>query len=169
MNLRAFRTTLAAIALLACVLAASGVSAGEVRAFMRGSWQEILAAHAKRPTIIHIWGPSCGPCLAELPEWGRFLASQKDADFVLINGDRPQSGPTAARPMDARLHDARLRDVESWAFAENHVDRLRFEIDPNWQGELPYTMLVARDGHVTAFSGSADFTALLQWIEAQGR
>lgn len=166
MNLRA---SFAAIAFLACVLAAGGVSASDVRPFVRGSWKEILTAHATRPTIVHIWGPSCGPCLAELPEWGGFVATQKGVDFVLINGDRPQPRPAAAEQADARLHDAGLREAESWAFAESHVDRLRFEIDPNWQGELPYTMLIARDGHVTTFSGSADFTALGRWAEAQSR
>ena len=32
-----------------------------------------------------------------------------------------------------------LTGLESWVFAEDNVQKLRFEIDPAWYGELPRT------------------------------
>lgn len=159
MNFRA-----SAAAALFFFLAAGHASAAEVRAFVRGSWGDIRAAHAARPTIVHIWGPSCGPCLAELPDWGKFIAVHKDADLVLVNADGEHARRGATK---TRLNNAGLRGVESWEFAESHIDRLRFEIDPNWQGELPYTVLISPGGAVTSFSGSADFAALAKWVDGQ--
>jgi hypothetical protein len=36
------------------------------------------------------------------------------------------------------------------------TERLRFEIDPRWQGEIPRTMLIARDGTTTIVEGVAN-------------
>lgn len=157
--------------LLGAMLAATtlvGAAVGdETHPFLRGSWAEIRAAHAGRPTIVHVWGMSCGPCLAELPDWAIFLRAHPGADFVLVNGDRP--GDDRQGLVDERLAKAGLRELERWRFAEPHLDRLRFEIDPAWQGELPYTLLIARDGAITSFSGSADFSELSGWLETQTR
>ena len=52
-------TSRALVVLLAFVLmtaTAGSAKEGEIRSFKRGSWQEILHAHAGRPTIAHFWG-----------------------------------------------------------------------------------------------------------------
>lgn len=152
----------AAVAFIAGVIAASQAAGAETQAFVRGSWSWIRAAHAGRPMIVHIWGLSCGPCLAELPEWGRFALRQTGVDVVLINADRDQHRTAAAE----HLAKAGLSGAESWAFSEPHAARLRFEIDPSWQGEMPYTLLIGRDGAMSTFSGSADFSAVSGWADA---
>ncbi len=153
-------------ALLACALIFAGLTTAfaETRPFQRGSWTEIRSAHADRPLIVHVWGLSCGPCLVELPDWAELMRSHPGADMVLINGDRPGDKLHLA---DERIAKAGLGAAEQWAFAEAHTDRLRFEIDAGWQGELPFTLLIGRDGGVTSFSGSADFAMLAAWIDSQ--
>lgn len=158
------RSAPSALLALALLLAALSPAMAETRPFQRGSWAEIRNTHAGRPLIVHVWGLSCGPCLAELPEWGELLRAHPGADVVLINGDRPSDRPRVA---DERIAKAGLAGTEQWAFAEAHTDRLRFEIDPGWQGELPYTLLIGRDGAVSSFSGSADFGMLAGWIAGQ--
>ena len=59
---------------------------------------------------------------------------------------------------------ARLRNVQSFSLANGFEEKLRFAVDHDWMGELPYTRLVARDGTVTTFSGAADFKSLSQWL-----
>lgn len=46
----------------------------------------------------------------------------------------------------------------NWIFDDLFTERLRFEIDPRWQGEIPRTMLIARDGTTTIVEGVADPT-----------
>ena len=57
------RRVLAAICFVALLAPALGAEASsQLKPFGRGSWQEILRAHAGRPTIVHFWGVTCGPC-----------------------------------------------------------------------------------------------------------
>ena len=37
------------------------------------------------------------------------------------------------------LEKHHLNDVENWVFADANSQKLRFEIDPSWYGELPRT------------------------------
>jgi thiol-disulfide isomerase/thioredoxin len=141
-------------------------TAGEPLRFGRGSWQELRRAHAGQPTVVHFWALSCGPCLVELPVWGGLVRQRPDLRLVLVNTDRVLEKPER---MLATLEKAGLRAVENWVFADRFEERLRFEVDPDWRGELPRTVLIARDGAVTAFSGPADAGTIRRWLDGQVR
>jgi thiol-disulfide isomerase/thioredoxin len=156
---------LAAIFLLASMTAAPAADAPSgMKPFVRGSWQEMLRAHAGRPTMVHFWGVTCGPCKIELPLLGQFMKDHPEVDVVMISADLVPNLPHAARAM---LDKAGLGTAENWLFSDGFVERLRFEIDPAWQGEIPRTMLVARDGKVTTIEGSAEIADLEKWLLQQ--
>jgi thiol-disulfide isomerase/thioredoxin len=147
----------------ALLFAALPAGAAELQPLGRGSWQELLAAHAGRPSIVHFWGLTCAPCLAELPRWGELLRERKNLDLVLIAAD-PMS--QEEERIAGTLKRAGLGAVESWGFA-GFASRLRFEIDPRWHGELPRTLLVAADGTSKALTGVADLDEVRAWLDAQ--
>ena len=60
-----------------------------------------------------------------------------------------------------------LWPAENWIFNDGFVERLRFEIDPAWQGDIPRTLLIARDGTVTTIEGSAEMPELEKWLVQQ--
>ena len=60
-----------------------------------------------------------------------------------------------------------MAPAENWLFSDGFVERLRFEIDPAWQGEIPRTLLIARDGTVTTIEGSAEIPDLEKWLDRQ--
>ena len=67
------RRLLAAIFLFASLATAPAAETpSELKPFVRGSWQEMLRSHAGRPTLVHFWGVTCGPCKIELPLLGQF-------------------------------------------------------------------------------------------------
>ncbi|MEH6951392.1 TlpA disulfide reductase family protein [Nitrobacter sp. NHB1] len=136
----------------------------QLHAFQRGSWQAILHAHAGRPTMVNFWGVTCGPCKVELPLLGQFVKDNPGVDVVTVNADLVPNAPEATLSMLAK---AGLSSVENWTFSDGFVERLRFEIDPNWQGDIPRTMLIARNGKVTTIEGIADFTDVRKWFGAQ--
>jgi thiol-disulfide isomerase/thioredoxin len=150
---------------IAFVLAWAAGAAGETRPFVDGSWQQIVNAHKGEPTIVHFWGLTCGPCLAELPNWGKFTADHPGTKLVLINWDAARSQDNARAA--AALKKAGLNGVESWVFAAPFEAKARFQIDRDWLGELPRTTLLARDGSTTAFSGTADFAKIETWQNEQ--
>jgi hypothetical protein len=155
---------------LAGILAATGlatIGTAEARdplPFERGSWAKLRAAHAGQPTVVHFWGLTCGPCLVELPNWGRLLAERKDLRLVLVAAD---AGPQEPERLATMLDRAGLDAAESWAFADRFYERLCYEIDPAWAGELPRTDLIARDGTITVLRGVADLGKVRTWLDAQ--
>ena len=139
--------------------AAFGESSPKV--FGEGSWQDLRAAHKGHPLIVHFWSVACAPCLAELPQWGRFLAGNPGAPLVLVNWE---SRPQAADRIRATLAEAGLDAAEQWALADGFEQKIRFAIDRDWMGELPRTQLIGRDGSVTTLSGAMDFSKLTAWL-----
>jgi thiol-disulfide isomerase/thioredoxin len=137
----------------------------ELRPFGRGSWQEIRKAHAGRPTVVHFWGLTCGPCRIEMPAWGKLLLERPDLELVVINADLVPNEPDAVSTM---LAQTGLAAAENWTFNDDFVERLRYEIDPQWRGEIPRTILIARGGTTTVIEGVADSTVVRAWLNAQG-
>ena len=159
------RLLLATIFLLTCLAAAPGAeTSSELKPVVRGSWQGMLRSHAGRPTLVHFWGVTCGPCKVELPLLGQFMKDHSEIDVVMISADLVPNLPGAARAM---LEKAGLGSAENWIFNDDFVERLRFEIDPAWQGEIPRTLLIARDGTVTTIEGTAEIPDLEKWLAQQ--
>jgi Thiol-disulfide isomerase and thioredoxins len=159
------RQLFAGAILLAFVFSAP-VSAGQddLKPFERGSWQEILRAHAGRPTIVHFWGVTCGPCKVELPLLGQFMKDHAAIDMVTVSADLVPNLPGATRSM---LEKSGLGAAENWIFGDGFVERLRFEIDPGWQGDIPRTILISSKGDITTIEGSAEMAEIQKWFEQQ--
>lgn len=161
----AVRTILVAM-LLGWLGSLPAIAAGadsSLKPFVRGSWQQLRNAHTGQPAIIHFWAVTCGPCRVELPEWAKFVRERPDAAFVLVHADASEK----PERIHAMLGKSGLDGIESWVFADNFQERLRFEVDPAWVGELPRTVLIARDGSVSSFTGTADFAALRRWLDGK--
>jgi len=154
------------IALLAAVplILTSPANTEELKSFVRGSWQSIVAAHLGRPVIVHFWGLTCGPCRKELPAWGKLLAEKPDLPLVTINADMVQDAPEAAQEFLAK---SGLPNAENWIFVDSFVERLRYEIDPKWQGEIPVTLLIGSDGSIRRIEGSAKLPEVSTWLNQQ--
>ena len=155
------RAVVLALALLALGLSAQ---AGQPIPFQRGSWSTLAAAHAGKATVIHFWGLTCAPCLVEMPQWGKLMAERPDMRLVLIAADPL---PQPVEQVSGALQRAGLDKAENWAFADRFNERLRYEIDPAWSGELPRTVLVAADGSRTVLPGVADLSTVRKWLDTQ--
>jgi thiol-disulfide isomerase/thioredoxin len=154
--------SLTALALFATVVGAA--TEGELRPFKRGSWQEIRGAHAAQPIVVHFWGLTCGPCRVEMPKWGRLLQERPDLKLIAIDADLI---PNEASLVSDMLTKTGLASAENWMFADDFVERLRFEINPRWRGEIPMTLLIARDGKITTIEGMADPAQVRAWLDTQ--
>jgi hypothetical protein len=85
-------------------------------------------------------------------------------DVVTISADLVPNLAPATRSM---LQNAGLSSAENWIFSDDFAERLRFEIDPTWQGDIPRTMLISRDGKITTIEGSAGIADLEKWSAEQ--
>ena len=138
----------------------------QLKPFERGSWQQILKAHHGRATLVHFWGVTCGPCKVELPLLGQFMKQHGDVDVVTISADLAPNLPAATQTM---LKSAGLDGAENWIFNDGYVERLRFEIDPTWQGDIPRTILISPDTTAATIEGTAEIPDLETWAARQKR
>lgn len=158
------RLLFAALLSLAALHAVSGFGQPKLKSFERGSWQRLLRAHANRPTLVHFWGVTCGPCKVELPELGEFMKQHPAVDVVTIDADLVPNSDAATLSM---LQAAGLSSAENWMFTDGFAERLRYEIDPAWQGDIPRTLLISRTGEIATIEGSAEPSALRKWADEQ--
>ncbi len=97
---------------------------------------------------------------------GQLLKDRKDLHLVLIDADLV---PNESNNVSAVLESAGLTTAENWIFDDAFAERLRYEIDPQWQGEIPYTLLIAADGSRKTISGVVESNALRTWLDDQAR
>ncbi len=161
------RTEMRAVSFVVAMIAgltALPLQAAELKPFVGGSWQTILKSHTNRPVVVHFWGLTCAPCIAELPRWAALQRERPDMAVVMIASDPSPNDPDGQA---AVLKKAGLSSAESWTFADDFTERLRHEIDPKWRGEMPRTMLIKADGSRDAIVGPVDTHALRNWFDAE--
>lgn len=138
-------------------------AAQAVKPFVRGSIKQIVTAHQGQPFILAFWSLACPPCREELPLLGDFVKRYPGIPLVLISTDSPQEHAA----IDATLRQHSLDRAESWVFADTPVERLRYEVDRKWWGELPRTYFHGAGNEVRSVSGKLDLQHLEQWAKAQ--
>lgn len=152
------------IALAFLAGAASPALCTEFQPYGRGDFAKLKKAHAGRPLIAHFWSVTCAPCLAELADWAKVARDNAAIDFVFVNTDRDADRPRA----QARLEKAGLTEAQNYAFADPFAEKLYYEVEPTWRGELPFNALVNRKGRAIAVIGEKD-RMVEDWIKsAQG-
>lgn len=136
----------------------------------RGSFKQIVAAHAGKPFIVAMWSLSCAHCGADLEIFERLANKYPQFNLVLISTDSPEQDADIKRTLvKYQLKPAAKRQgkVESWVFADSYTERLRFEIDSQWYGELPRTYFYDAGGKATAISGVLDEAKTEQWVQGK--
>ena len=144
------------------------LAAAEPQPLLRGSYQKIIAAHAGKPFIVALWSISCTHCGADLQLFDRLARKYSDLNLVLISTDTPEAEGLISRTLHkyhlGRTGQKRLAKVESWVFADSYIERLHFEIDAQWYGELPRTYFFDAKGKATGISGVLDAEETERWL-----
>ena len=75
--------------------------------------------------------------------------------------------PSVAEQVKQLLSKYQLETIENWLFADDNAEKLRFEIDPKWYGELPRTYFFDSAHQRTGKSGvmsKEDYQAMFATI-----
>jgi peroxiredoxin len=139
--------------------------------------KKIRANGAGTVRLINFWSTTCAPCLAEFPElietYRRF--QNRNFDLVTISLD-PADAETKARKVLQKHHAAvsprvvpALREEDrktiNYRFSGANPDDLAEAIDPEWEGALPYTLLLSPEGEIVwKHHGMLDFLELRREI-----
>ena len=144
---------------LVCIFVQSGFAQNNsIKNYQKGDWKAVTKPYVGQAVVIHFWGVTCAPCAKEMPQWGKFLAQNKNAKVIFIQVD-DVSPDSASRMMSS----SGLAGANSYTLASPFDDALRYEIDPKWRGETPMTLLIDKNGKVIRKTGTMDFDKLKQW------
>ncbi len=157
--INSIRQTWVAMALCLAALAAHADGAAP-KPFVAGSMKQIVAARQGKPFILGLWSLACAHCREDISILSRFMKKHPEVEVVLVSTDTPQENEEIVSTL--RRHS--LERAENWVFADPFTERLRFEIDRKWHGELPRSYLFGADRNVVAISGKLDPRRLERWV-----
>jgi peroxiredoxin len=105
----------------------------------------IAAGDAKKLRLVNVWATWCGPCVIEFPDLVALHRIYRGRDFevVTVNADSPEQQGKAKAFLESQ--HASTRNLAS---AKDDPYALIEALDPQWQGALPHTFLVAPGGKV---------------------
>ncbi len=119
------------------------------QAFVSGSYKQLLANHTKQPFVLAIWSVNCVSCMKDMALLREIHQQNPTIKLILLAAD----DLSANEQIQTILAKLQLTDVESWVFADENDQKLRFEIDPKWYGEVPRTYFFDAAQKRTGVSG----------------
>ena len=114
-----------------------------------------------QPLIISFWSIDCPYCIDDLKKLGKALSKNTNVKLITVC----VVGKESAKKAERILSQANLPKHEQYQYAEVDEDRLRYNIDPAWYGELPRTYFYDATHQVTPLSGKISNSFLDKWFK----
>ena len=107
--------------------------------------RELIRNNTDKVRLINIWASWCGPCLAEMPDLVIIdrMYRGRPFEFITISADKRERKAEALRVLKENQASNR-----NYIFSKDNVYELIEAVDPEWQGALPYTMLIEPGGKI---------------------
>lgn len=122
----------------------------QLKHFTSGSYQQLLQEYADKPFVLMIWSINCASCLKKMPLMSELRKSMPDIHLIMLATDDASATDRAM----SILTENELNQTDNWIFADANLQKLRYEIDPKWYGEVPRTYFVDKDHQRVGVSGS---------------
>ena len=131
------------------------------------SVKSLLANNTKNFRLINVWATWCGPCVTEFPDFMTInrMYRLREFEMVTVSMDDPARSENVLNFLNKKQ-----------ASTKNYIltgDKTAFidQLDKNWEGSLPYTVLLGPGGKVLYHKqGAVDPLELKQAIiDAIGR
>ena len=107
--------------------------------------RELLKNNSGKLRLINVWATWCGPCVVEFPEFVTMNRMYRDRDFEFISICLDDMSKK-----DKALKFLKDKQASNKNYIFNMDNKYAFieAVDPNWQGALPYTLLVEPGGKI---------------------
>ncbi len=112
--------------------------------------------------LVNFWATWCAPCVAEFHEFVTINRMYRHRDFELVTVSINRPDEEKAVSDFLKKQQASCKDL---IFASNDREKLINAFNPDWQGEVPYTVLIDPEGKIIYHeSGSIDALAVKRAI-----
>lgn len=120
--------------------------------------RELAANKTENYRLINLWSTTCVPCIAELAEFVTINRMYRRRNFEMIT---LTTDPPDRRDAAYKILQKNHVSCTNYIFGSDDRDRLAEALDPQWEGPVPYTLLIAPGGKVVRrWRDEADFEQL---------
>jgi peroxiredoxin len=117
----------------------------ELKEIDEAGLRDLAANKTEKYRVINLWSTTCAPCISELPEFvtaNRMYRGRHFEMYTLTTDPRDQK--------EAALKILKKHSVScaNYIFAGEDRDNLAEVVDPDWEGPVPYTILIAPGGKI---------------------
>ena len=133
---------------------------GQSLPYTSDSLKAIEEKYTGQHFLLVLWEVSCLPCHEEMELLGNMIESYPELNVVMVGTDHIDNDEELSK----LLASHKLANIESWLFADNNIEKLRYSIDPEWYGELPRNYFYDVDSSRLGHSGKLTEEILLEWI-----
>lgn len=99
--------------------------------------------------MLVIWSITCSSCLKDMALLNKMHKANPKINMVMLSTD----DASATEQVKQILTKNELTGLENWLFADENPQKLRYEIDSLWYGELPRTYFLNKNHERKAVSG----------------
>ncbi|WP_224998033.1 redoxin domain-containing protein [Cesiribacter sp. SM1] len=117
--------------------------------------RRLVTSKSENLRLINVWATWCGPCVSEFPDFVDMsrMYGGREFELITISADKPEKKDKVLK----FLNDKNAAASTNYLFSEEDKYALIEAIDPDWQGALPYTILLKPNGEkVYAKQGTID-------------
>lgn len=106
----------------------------------------LLANPGEKWLLVNVWSTTCGPCVVEFPEFVKMQRMYEKRPFRLVT---ISIDPAPAKDEVLRfLREKQAAGMTNLLYAGEDRDALAEALDKEWEGPIPYTLLVAPGGKI---------------------
>ncbi|MCF8359839.1 MAG: redoxin family protein [Prolixibacteraceae bacterium] len=124
--------------------------------------RELLLNPTENLLLVNVWATWCAPCLVELPEMVNLqrMYGNRKFEFVTLSSDDPEKKDEALAALK-KVHSP----LKNYIYSDADRYKLIELIDEEWNGGLPYTLLIEPGGNVVyKLHGAVDLLELKKKI-----
>lgn len=105
----------------------------------------IMNTSSDKLRLINIWATWCGPCITEFPDLVIIdrMYRGRAFEFISISADKPEK-----KEYVLKFLKSKEASNKNYIFNKDDVYQMIEAVDPDWQGGLPYTLLIEPGGKI---------------------